>query len=48
MFDNRLTKLREERGLNMKQVAELLEITYTTYVGYEKDKRVFYTLNNEE
>ena len=39
MFDNRLKQLREERGLNMKQTAQKLEIPYTTYVGYEKNER---------
>lgn len=39
MFDNRLKQLREERGLNMRQTAQKLEIPYTTYVGYEKNER---------
>ncbi len=34
-----LKSLREEKGLNMKELAKLLNISYTTYVGYEKDQR---------
>lgn len=39
MFDRRLTNLRNEKGLNMKQTAKILGIPYTTYVGYEKNER---------
>ena len=39
MFDNRLKMLRKKKGLNMKQAAQQLGISYTTYVGYEKDER---------
>lgn len=39
MFDDRLKQLREEKGLNKKTTAKLLEIPYTTYIGYEKDER---------
>ena len=34
---NRLRMLREAKGFTKKQVAEGLEIPYTTYVNYEKD-----------
>lgn len=39
MFDDRLKELRIKKGLNMKQLAEALNIPYTTYVGYEKNER---------
>lgn len=39
MFDDRLKKLRLEKGLNMKQTAMQLNIPYTTYVSYEKNER---------
>lgn len=39
MFDKRLRKLREERGLSARQVAKSLGIPYTTYLGYERDER---------
>ena len=39
MFDNRLKMLRIKKGLNMKQAAQQLGFSYTTYVGYEKDER---------
>ena len=39
MFDERLRKLREERGLSARQVAKNLGIPYTTYLGYERDER---------
>ena len=39
MFEDRLKKLRQERNLNMRQVAQQLGIPYTTYIGYEKDER---------
>lgn len=35
----RLKRLREDWGLNMKQMAQKLGMPYTTYVGYEKDER---------
>lgn len=34
-----LKSLREEKGLNMKELSRLLSIPYTTYVGYEKGQR---------
>ena len=36
---NRLSQLREKRGLNMRQVAQELGLPYTTYVNYEKGTR---------
>lgn len=39
MFENRLKEIRIEKGLNMRQMAKLLDIQYTTYVGYEKNER---------
>lgn len=39
MFDERLKQLREEKGKNMRQVANELGIPYTTYVSYEKNER---------
>lgn len=39
MFDNRLTKLREEKGLNKKEIAKELSLPYTTYLNYENDER---------
>lgn len=36
---NNLKKLRESRGLKMSEVAKNLNIPYTTYVNYEKNKR---------
>lgn len=39
MFSNRLTLLREERGLTRKEVAEQLNIDQTTYGKYELSKR---------
>lgn len=39
MFENRLKELRLAKGLNMRQMAKLLNIQYTTYVGYEKNER---------
>ena len=39
LFDDRLRKLRTLKNLNMKQVANALNIPYTTYVGYEKNDR---------
>ena len=34
-----LKSLREEKGLNMKELSRFLDIPYTTYVGYEKGQR---------
>lgn len=39
MFDDRLKNLRIKKGLNMRQVAKDLDLSYTTYVGYEKNER---------
>ncbi len=39
MFDDRLTKLREEIGLNKKEVAKALNMPYTTYLNYENNER---------
>lgn len=39
MFEDRLKRLRENKGLNMRQVALDLKMPYTTYVGYEKNER---------
>jgi transcriptional regulator with XRE-family HTH domain len=39
MFDDRLKKLREDKGLNMSQAAKQLNFSYTTYVSYEKNER---------
>lgn len=36
---NKLRDLREELGYNKKQMAEALNMPYTTYVGYEKGER---------
>lgn len=36
---NRMKQLREEKGLNMKDVAKALGMPYTTYVNYEKGTR---------
>lgn len=36
---NNLAPLRKNQGLNMKEVAEELDIPYTTYVSYEKGDR---------
>lgn len=35
----RLEELRKAKGLNMREVARLLGLPYTTYVGYEKGQR---------
>ena len=35
----RITELRLNKGLNMKEAARLLKIPYTTYVNYEKGLR---------
>ncbi len=34
-----LKSLREDKGLSMKELARVLNIPYTTYVGYEKGQR---------
>ncbi|MBP1543179.1 MAG: helix-turn-helix transcriptional regulator [Oscillospiraceae bacterium] len=39
MFDNRLTLLREEMNLSKKEMAEKLNLPYTTYCNYENDER---------
>lgn len=39
MFGDRLTKLRNEKNISMKQCAYELDIPYTTYVSYEKNER---------
>ena len=44
MFEDRLKKLRQKRGLNMRQVSRALNMPYTTYVSYEKNER---TVNSE-
>lgn len=36
---NRISELRKERGISMKQAAEQLGMPYTTYVNYEKGAR---------
>lgn len=36
---DRLQALRQEKGLNMKEAAQALEMPYTTYVNYEKGAR---------
>ena len=39
MLGEKLRELRTELNLNMKQASEKLGISYTTYVGYEKNER---------
>lgn len=39
MFDDRLKKMREARGLTQKDVSEALEINPRTYASYEKNER---------
>lgn len=36
---NNIKRLRTEKGLNMRETANLLNIPYTTYVNYEKGTR---------
>ena len=36
---NRLSQLRQEKGLNMREAARRLNMPYTTYVNYEKGTR---------
>ena len=35
----RLKELREETGMNRRQLAEAVGIKYSTYVNYEKEER---------
>lgn len=35
----RIKQLRESKGLNMKETAQMLNMPYTTYVNYEKGLR---------
>lgn len=35
----RIKKLRENKGINMREAARLLSMPYTTYVNYEKGLR---------
>ena len=39
MFKSRISELRKSKGYNMKQTAKMLNMPYTTYVGYEKGER---------
>ena len=39
MFENRLSLLRDEKGLTKSEVAKSLGIPYTTYLNYENDIR---------
>lgn len=39
MFDDRLKRLRENKGYSMRQMAIALNLPYTTYVNYEQNKR---------
>ena len=39
MFDRRLQRLREARGLSVNQAAEALELVPRTYVSYETNER---------
>lgn len=36
---NRLKQLRTEHGLSMREVANRINVPYTTYVNYEKGVR---------
>ena len=36
---NRISELRAEKGISMKEAARLLNMPYTTYVNYEKGTR---------
>lgn len=36
---NRLSELRTDKGISMKEAARLLDMPYTTYVNYEKGTR---------
>ena len=40
---NRLSEIRKERNLKMSEMAKLIGIPYTTYVGYEKGERHLYS-----
>lgn len=35
----RINELRTAKGINMREAARLLNLPYTTYVGYEKGQR---------
>lgn len=35
----RINELRSAKGINMREAAKLLNLPYTTYVGYEKGQR---------
>ncbi len=39
MFENRLQKVREAKGLTVRQTADALNLPYTTYNNYEKNSR---------
>lgn len=39
MISKKLKELRERRGLNKKQTANLFGMKYTTYIGYENGTR---------
>ena len=39
MFDRRLQRLREARGLSVNQAAEALDLVPRTYASYEKNER---------
>ena len=39
VFDDRLKRLRENKGYSMRQMAIALNLPYTTYVNYEQNKR---------
>lgn len=39
MFDDRLSKLREDTGLSRKEIAIKLNMPYTTYLNYENNER---------
>ncbi len=39
MFEDRLTKIREEHGLNKKEAALALNMPYSTYLSYENNER---------
>ena len=39
MMNERLKKIREKMGLNMREFARFLDVKYTTYAGYENGSR---------
>lgn len=39
MFDDRLKKLRESRGITQQEAAEILQINKRTYASYENNER---------